>query len=308
MLRYRIYSNAIVAGEECERLGWPLQGEHFVMPDDAFEKKKFIIYKTVFGIGDWGILTAMPRLLKEAYPDCEVYIPSAKLLLETFGPSNRHGSWMNPYDVPKELFKNNPYVDGIVDNWDGEIYHDHFAIYNEEDSFDPLILQMLRFHRVDASTAMDYIPEVYFSQEEVMEFNNIKQQYFGDGEYIAFSASWSHKMLQTIRPTANEQTATIKINLLKDLLRAQDGWDTLPALVFNSTGIDFGLNEKMSAHGVPLRQMLYLISNAKYAIGQQTGMFDTCSRYTKVKVVPHGNDMSIHYLKSIDYTKIPFTY
>lgn len=308
MIRYRIYNNKIVDFEDCDRLGWPLQGEHFVLPDEVFEKKKFIIYKTVFGVGDWGILTAMPRLLKEAYPDCEVYIPSAKLLYQTFGPSNRHGNWLNPYEVPSELFKNNPYVDGIVDEWHDEIYHDHFSIYDETDPFDPLILQMLRFHRVDVSTSMDYIPEVYFSPEEIETFNTIKHQYFGDGEYIAFSASWSHKMLQTIRPTANEQTATIKISLLKQLLETQDGWNTLPALVFNTTGIDFGLNEQMSAHGVPLRQMLYLISNAKYAIGQQTGMFDTCSRYTKVKVVPHGNDMSIHYLKSIEYVKIPFTY
>lgn len=308
MIRYRIFGNQIVALEECDRLGWSLQGDHFIMPDESFDKKKFIIYKTVFGVGDWGILTAMPRLLKEAYPNCEVYIPSQTMLLQTFGPSNRHGNWISPYEVPTELFKYNPYVDGIVDSWDDEVYHDHFSIYNEADPFDPLILQMLRFHRVDAHTGMDYIPEVYFSPEEIEMFDNIKRQYFGDDEYIAFSASWSHKMLQTIRPTANEQTATIKLNLLKDLLEAQDGWNEYPALVFNSTGIDFGLKEKMSAHGVPLRQMLYLISNAKYAIGQQTGMFDTCSRYTNVKVVPHGNDMAIHYLKSIEYTKIPFTY
>ena len=80
----------------------------------------------------------------------------------------------------------------------------------------------------------------------------------------------------------------------------------MPALVYNNSGIDFGFNEKISANKVPLRLMLYLISNAKYAIGQQTGIFDSCARYTSVKVVPHTNNLSIHYLKSIEYTRIPF--
>ena len=186
MIRYRIYGNKIVGLEECDKLGWPLQGEHFVIPDEEFEKKNFIVYKTVFGIGDWGIVTAMPRLLKEAYPDCKVYIPSATLLEQTFGFSNRHGSWINPYQVPTELFKNNPYVDGVVDSWDGEIYHDHFSIYDLNNPFDPLVLQMMRFHRVDIDVSVDYIPEIYFSDDEVLEFDAVKLKYFGTEKYMAF--------------------------------------------------------------------------------------------------------------------------
>ena len=40
--------------------------------------------RTASGIGDWGIISAIPRLLKEKYPKCKVYVPSKKLLKKLF--------------------------------------------------------------------------------------------------------------------------------------------------------------------------------------------------------------------------------
>ena len=125
---------------------------------------------------------------------------------------------------------------------------------------------------------------------------------------MAFSAGWNHEMLRNGGPNNTASTADMMLQLLQDLVTAQKDYNTIPALVYNNSGLDFGFNEKMSASGVPLRLMLYLISNAKYAIGQQTGIFDTCARYTNVKVVPHTNNISIHYLKSIEYVNIPYNF
>jgi hypothetical protein len=301
MIFYRIFGNKIVSFQECSELGWALQNEHFVIPDEDFEKKKFLIFRTVHGVGDWGIVTAMPRLLKEAYPECEVYIPSAKMLYDIFGPTNRHSGWLNPYEIPTELFKNNPYVDGIVNTWDGEVYHDHFKVFDSSNPNEPLILQMLRFHRVEINESIDYLPDLFFSAEEITEFSKVRHDKFGNEEYMAFSAGWNHEMLRNGGPNNTATTADMMLQLLRDLVITQKDYNTIPALVYNNSGLDFGFNEKMSASGVPLRLMLYLISNAKYAIGQQTGIFDTCARYTNIKVVPHTNNISIHYLKSIEY-------
>lgn len=299
MMFYRIVGNKVVDMTECDRLGWSLQGEHYVLPDDAFEKKKFLIYRTVHGVGDWGIITAMPRLLKEAFPDCEVYIPSVKMLTETWGHSSRHNNWINPYDIPAQLFKNNPYVDGIVDTWEDEIYHDHFRIVDDTNENDPLILQMLRFHRVPVSTETDYLPELYFSEEERVEYSNIRKKLFGDEPYIAFSARRSIQELTDA--WGNKEKAEYMLECVKKI---SADYADIPTLTYNTAGLDFNINTVASAEGIPLRTLLYLICNAFAAVGQQTGVYDTCSRYTTVKVVPHSNRLAENFLKSVNYAHL----
>ena len=53
----------------------PLEDPYFI-PDEYLDKKEFIILRTCFGLGDWGIISSFPRKLKEKYPDCKVYTPS----------------------------------------------------------------------------------------------------------------------------------------------------------------------------------------------------------------------------------------
>lgn len=299
MMFYRIIGNRIVHGELCDKLGWPLSGEHYTMPDEAFNTNKFIIMRTCHGVGDWGIITALPKLLKDAYPSCEVYIPSNKMLTEIFGKSDRHGAWIDPYDIPTELFKNNPYVDGIVDEWDGEIYHDHFRVYDDSDPNDPLVLQMLRFFRVSPSIDIDYAPMLFFSNEEEIDYGEFVVDHFEAKDYIAFSA---RRPRAELAEAHNNQV--IADRLLTMLHELTDNYNHMPAVVFNTTGEDFNLNQVLSATSIPLRKMLYLISNAKYAVGQQTGIFDTCSRYTTVHVVPHSNALAENYINTVNYETI----
>jgi hypothetical protein len=292
---FRIVNSRIVGADPVNTLGWNINEEHFTAPEEYIQNGQFIIYRTVFGVGDWGIILSMPRLLKETYPHCKVYIPSRKLLESTWGYSNRHNNWLNPYDIPTELFKNNPYVDGVTDQWDTEIYHDHFRL-TDGSTNDSLVLQMLRFHGVDVNQDTDYLPDLFFSDVEKQEFETIRQSVFGDSPYIAFSARRSLDELSQAHN--NVDKATYLLDLVKKLVTDYVG---VPTLTFNSTGLDFNLNTKMSAEGVPLRLLLYLICHAESAIGQQTGIYDTCSRYTRVKVVPHSNELAENYLKSVDY-------
>lgn len=292
---FRIVNTQFVAAEDCDMLGWPLHGDHYVIPDESFEKKRFLVYRTAFGVGDWGIIAAMPRMLKEAYPDATVCIPSPHMLFNTFGPSNRHGNWMNAYDIPAQLFMNNPYVDKMVDTWDDEIYHDHFRVYENLDN-DPVVLQMLRFHKVDVSTNTNYLPEIYFSEREVDEYEKVKRQYFGTEPYVAFSARRSYAELKE----AN-RSEDIANKLFGRLHEIADDYRQYQAMVYNGTEFDFNLQMKMSMDNIPLRRLLYLLSGAHAVVGQQTGIFDTCCRYTKVDVVPHSNHIAENYLHAVNY-------
>ena len=61
-----------------------------------------MIFRTAWGIGDWGIISSMPRLLKQKYPNCKVYVPSKNLIKNMFGIDT---------NVVETIFKNNPYID-----------------------------------------------------------------------------------------------------------------------------------------------------------------------------------------------------
>ena len=75
MVFWRIFNNNVYAVKETNKLGFE-KSEGLRIPDEYLEKQEFTILRTCFGIGDWGIITAMPRLLKQKYPKCKIYLPS----------------------------------------------------------------------------------------------------------------------------------------------------------------------------------------------------------------------------------------
>ena len=84
MFFWRTYNNKVYSIEEVHKLGLPVNDPSYI-PNEYLEQKNFVVLRTCFGVGDWGIISAFPRKLKEKYPDCEVWIPSSKLLREMFG-------------------------------------------------------------------------------------------------------------------------------------------------------------------------------------------------------------------------------
>ena len=71
------------------------------------------------------------------------------------------------------FFKNYPYVDDFVDEIDGEVFHDHYRIYDKTKKNNPLLKQMLKFWQFTDGEMDDYQPEVYWSDEE-KEFGDTK--------------------------------------------------------------------------------------------------------------------------------------
>ena len=97
----RVFDGKLYEAGETLKLGFE-ESEGLRIPDEYLEGKEFTILRTAWGIGDWGIISAMPRLLKEKYPDCKVYIPSKKFIKNTFGIDS---------NMMNVVFENNPYVD-----------------------------------------------------------------------------------------------------------------------------------------------------------------------------------------------------
>ena len=145
MIFWRVLDNKLYPVDKVKRLGFE-ESDGLRMPDEYLEKQEFTVMRTCCGIGDWGIISAMPRLLKEKYPNCKVYIPSPHLMEKLFnGIVTQKSTWNNPFKNANYVFENNPYVDGFKDYIVDEIFHDHYRVYDKNKKDIPLIKQMLKF-------------------------------------------------------------------------------------------------------------------------------------------------------------------
>ena len=109
MIFWRVLDNNLYTAGNVDKLGFE-KSEGFRIPDEYLEKKEFTIMRTAHGVGDWGIISAMPRLIKEKYPDSKVYVPSVNLLEKLFGQMKSNwGTWDNPFkNVEKHIFHRFP--------------------------------------------------------------------------------------------------------------------------------------------------------------------------------------------------------
>jgi len=74
MVFWRILDNKVHSIKEIDKLGFE-EAEGLRIPDEYLKTQEFTVMRTCFGLGDWGIISAMPRLLKQKYPNCKVYLP-----------------------------------------------------------------------------------------------------------------------------------------------------------------------------------------------------------------------------------------
>ena len=176
MIFYRIIDNKVYQVDDVKKLGFE-KSNGLRIPDDYLQNQKFTILRTAWGIGDWGIISAMPRLLKQKYPNCKVYIPSPKLMEKLFnGIITQKSTWNNPFKNANYVFENNPYVDGFKDYIVDEIFHDHYRVYDKDKKDIPLTKQMLKFWQFKDNEYIDCTPELYFSDEEIEKGNKIIKQ------------------------------------------------------------------------------------------------------------------------------------
>ena len=291
---WRILDNQLYDIGDVTHLGFPESDPSFI-PDEYLNSRSFVIMRTCFGLGDWGIITAMPRLLKQKYPTCKVYIPTVTLLEQLFG---KRDLFDTTYADVISLFDNNPYVDGTTSNVTDDIFHDHYRIYSESTEDVPLLEQMLKFWQFSNNELSDSQPELYWSIDEVNLGNTIIQTYVGNAEYGALLIS---NRFGTQFGKHDEHVLHNDTTKISSLLMENDYpyfyWTYKP---INQTPFNF-ITKALDMHNMPLRMQLYIKSKAKINIANQCGTNHIIVRYSDTYEIQRQSILGLNFVKGINY-------
>tara|TARA_Y100000356_G_scaffold117102_1_gene107077 strand:+ start:418 stop:1335 length:918 start_codon:yes stop_codon:yes gene_type:complete len=274
MIFWRVLDNQLYNVGEVNRLGFE-ESEGLRIPDEYLDKLQFMVMRGAQGLGDWGIISAMPRLLKQKYPTCKVYIPSPFFLGNLFNQPNE-STWQNPYENVYNVFKGNPYIDGFKDFMLGEVFHDHYRIYDKNKKNIPLIKQMLKFWQFNDDEIKDYYPDLYFTKEEKEFGDEIIKEFLGDKEFAGLLIT---NRFESQGGRYDEKTNRKLMNILLDK------FSDLPFVYWTykkPKEIDISFEKGFDLRNVPTRIQLYIRTKAKINIGTHCGFLDCVSRYSKV--------------------------
>ena len=287
MIFSRILDNKLYNIKEVTKLGFE-ESEGLRIPDAYLERQEFTILRAAWGIGDWGIISAMPRLLKQKYPNCKIYIPSKKLIKKLFNIDT---------NIMYDIFKNNPYVDEFKDEIKGEIFHDHYRIYDKDNPNIPLIEQMLKFWQFENKKYKDSQPELYWTNEEKELGDYIIQKHSKD-EFgcLLISERFGTQFGKFDQPSFEKDTKNIT-NVLKENDIPYFYWSVKP---LNKTSFNF-INKALNLRHINLRIQLYIKSKAKLNISNQCGTNHLVVRYSKVYESQRQSSLQHNFIKEINY-------
>jgi hypothetical protein len=210
----------------------------------------------------------MPRLLKEKYPNCKVYVPSKKLLKKLYGQDH------NNVHV---VFDNNPFVDEFVDGIDGDVFHDHYRIYNKDNTDIPLLKQMLEFWQFTEEEMSDSQPEMYWSFEEQELGDSIIQEYVGNKEFGCLLIS---DRFGTQYGKHHQKTYDKDVQNFTNIFTEYQ----LPYFYYTSNPISVTpfdwINKALDMKHIDLRIQLYIKSQAKINLSNQCGTNHLMVRYS----------------------------
>ena len=289
MIFWRILDDKLHPIQEVEKLGFE-EGDGLRIPDEYLEQQEFTVLRTAWGIGDWGIISAMPRLLKKKYPDCKVYIPSKKLVQRLFNVDT---------NIMYDIFSNNPYVDGFKDSIEGEIFHDHYRIYSNDNPNVPLIEQILKFWQFDKNEYEDSQPELYWSNKEKELGDKIINKYIGSKEFGSLLISNRFGTQFGKYDESSFQNDNKKITkLLEDNKLPYFYWTYRP---LNKFSFNYLVEDVLDMHNMDLRLQLYIKSKAKVNIGNQCGTNHCVVRYSDVYEVQRQSILGHNFVKGENY-------
>jgi hypothetical protein len=292
MIFYRILDNKVYSSYETDKLGFSTNDISYV-PDEYLENREFIVMRTCHGVGDWGILSAMPRLLKEKYPDCKVYVPSHRLLKKMFGEPTSWNWWSNPYKNVNVIFDNNPYVDDFVDNISGDIFHDHYRIYDDDNTDIPLVNQMLKFWQFTEDEMEDSQPELYWSDKEIELGDAIIKECVGEREFGGL-------MVTNTYPFDRDD---LVIKVLED--------NPVPYFYYTPVSLEetsFNFIERaLDLRHVDIRIQLYIRSKAKLnVVAHQNGLTQTVARYSNNYELQRDFPIGSNFIRGETYLRDDF--
>ena len=287
MIFWRIFNNTLHPVKEVKNLGFETS-EGLRIPDDYLKAQNFTILRTAHGIGDWGIISSMPRLLKQKYPKCKVFLPTKQLISKLFQVSHK-----NAYNI----FYNNPYVDGFVDEIEGEIFHDQYRIYDNDNLNIPLVEQMLKFWQFEENEYSDSQPEIYWTEKEKKLGDYIIKKY-SNGEFgcLLISNRFGTQMGKFDQPTFEKDSKNIK-GVLKENDIPYFYWSSKP---LKQTPFNF-INKSLNLRHISLRVQLYIKSRAKLNISNQCGTNHLVVRNSKVYESQRQSSLRHNFIKGINY-------
>ena len=293
MIFLRIFDNKLYHIKEVDKLGFE-ESEGLRIPDEYLKNKSFTIFRVAGGIGDWGIVSSMPRLLKQKYPNCKVYIPSSSLYSKLFKNAGSNHSTKKMYDI----FNNNPYIDGFQDDIKGEIFHDHYRIYSNNNPDIPLVEQMLKFWQFEENEYEDSQPEIYWTEEEKELGDKIIKEHVGDREFgcLLISERFGTQFGKYDEKSFINDNKKI-IKLLNNNKLPYFYWTYKPLNQFDFNFIDSVLD----MHNIELRIQLYIKSKAKINIGNQCGTNHCIVRYSDVYEVQRQPILGHNFVKGENY-------
>lgn len=295
---FRILNNKIYGGADVPLVGFPRNQDYPVMEDPD----KVLIFRTALGVGDWVMLERLPKAIKKYYPNCKVYLPSPKMIAETFGPMMQNwSSWGDVSKTVELVFANNPYVDGYVDSWEGEVYSDHYRIYDPSNWKTPLVRQMARFYNIPEDFEIDYTPMCYFDPtEHAAGVDLIRRSYGISGGYNFLHLSNRN----------TEEDAQLLLNYIQ-----ANKFDRTPFVYYYTGDIHQTIFKTLDlrwniATVSNARMQFFVKSCAMNVIGNQTGATDVICGLTKVHSLHHSERLEEtfrvgNYLPDITYIKKP---
>jgi hypothetical protein len=275
MFFWKFINNQIHPIYETDLLGFPINTE--VLSKEYIENINEIpLYRSCHAFGDWAMVSAFPRLIKIKYPNKKVLIPSQILIEKMFGSmKNNWNQWIDPFKNAQLVFKNNPYVDGEFDSFEGEVLSDHYRIYDPKCLEESLVNQMLRVYKFTETELIDTLPELYFSEEEINKGNEIIKNL---PVYCSLILTEKHKF-------GNKDKKLI--NIMKQYNCLYLYWSAIP---IENTPYNYIKNKiNITTLTKDLRIQLYIRSKAQANFGTQTGVNDVMVRYTPVYVITHEN-------------------
>lgn len=294
---------------EVSKLGFPNTSD-IRIPLEYLENKQFILFRTCHSYGDWVLLSAIPRLLKQKYPDCIVAIPSPECIAKYFSPDSWHYKHHNPFNNVAEVFKNNPYVDGMIDDIPQgmPIYHDHFRIYDPNNADIPIAQQMLKFWRFEDREMEDCQPELYWDEEEKKLGDEIIARVFGKDSFGFLYVDDLYVVGDGKNHTwYSEDEKKHKLEYKRSLIQREINNHNIPWLYYSGNdSFIYETNNRVvdvKTLNTTLRIQNYIKSKSKLIIGHQGGYGTDCMpRYTQCYVVPLlSGSLTEHILPGTNY-------